>query len=350
MTTSRSPPSPTACASPPTRCETVETGLARRLGRRRHAPRAGRDQRRRASARAHGVQGHRAAHAPAPSPRRSRRSAATSTPIPAREITAYYAKVLKEDVPLALDILADILQHSMFDPDELERERARHPAGDRPGPRHARRHHLRPFPGARLSRPGRSAGRCWARPRSSAACRARPCRAIMREHYSARAAWCCRRPARSSTTASSIWRQALSATCRARGRRRREPARYVGGDCREARDLEQVHLVLGFPGIGYRRSRLLRRSRSIRPLFGGGMSSRLFQEIREKRGLVYAHPLLRHRLSPTAGCSASMPAPARTRWPSWCRLVCEEFVKRRPTRIEAEELRARRAPRSRPAS
>src|SRR6202035_1876185 len=40
-----------------------------------------------------------------------------------RESTAYYAKVLKEEVPLALDILADILQHSTFEPNELERER-----------------------------------------------------------------------------------------------------------------------------------------------------------------------------------------------------------------------------------
>src|SRR6202162_4374996 len=40
-----------------------------------------------------------------------------------RESTAYYAKVLKEDLPLALDILADILLHSSFDPAELERER-----------------------------------------------------------------------------------------------------------------------------------------------------------------------------------------------------------------------------------
>src|SRR5215510_14970732 len=40
-----------------------------------------------------------------------------------RESTAYYAKVLKEDVGLALDILADILQHSTFEPSELERER-----------------------------------------------------------------------------------------------------------------------------------------------------------------------------------------------------------------------------------
>src|SRR5215471_15131204 len=40
-----------------------------------------------------------------------------------REHTAYYAKVLKEDVELAVDILADILQHSVFDANELERER-----------------------------------------------------------------------------------------------------------------------------------------------------------------------------------------------------------------------------------
>src|SRR6202022_1123929 len=41
-----------------------------------------------------------------------------------RESTAYYAKVLKEDVPLALDILSVILQSSTFDREELERERA----------------------------------------------------------------------------------------------------------------------------------------------------------------------------------------------------------------------------------
>ena len=39
------------------------------------------------------------------------------------ETTAYYARVLKEDTPLALDILADILQRSAFEGEELERER-----------------------------------------------------------------------------------------------------------------------------------------------------------------------------------------------------------------------------------
>ena len=36
-----------------------------------------------------------------------------------REHTAYYAKVLKEDVGLAVDVIADILQHSTVDPEEL---------------------------------------------------------------------------------------------------------------------------------------------------------------------------------------------------------------------------------------
>src|SRR5688500_10259831 len=41
-----------------------------------------------------------------------------------REHTAYYAKVLKEDTPLAVDIIADMLEHSLLDEDELARERA----------------------------------------------------------------------------------------------------------------------------------------------------------------------------------------------------------------------------------
>ncbi|HZW73030.1 MAG TPA: pitrilysin family protein [Caldimonas sp.] len=64
-------------------------------------------------------------------------------------------------------------------------------------------------------------------------------------------------------------------------------ALYVGGDFRDARDLEQVHLVLGLPGIGYKDPDYYASS-VYSTLLGGGMSSRLFQEIREKRGLVYS--------------------------------------------------------------
>ncbi len=41
----------------------------------------------------------------------------------AREQTAYYVKLLKEDIALGADIIGDILTHSSFEPEELERER-----------------------------------------------------------------------------------------------------------------------------------------------------------------------------------------------------------------------------------
>jgi len=66
----------------------------------------------------------------------------------------------------------------------------------------------------------------------------------------------------------------------------REKAVYSPGEYREEKKLEQIHLLLGFEGIDYHHddyySLLIYSS-----LLGGGMSSRLFQEIREKRGLVY---------------------------------------------------------------
>ena len=66
----------------------------------------------------------------------------------------------------------------------------------------------------------------------------------------------------------------------------RPQASYQPGEYREQKKLEQIHLLLGFEGIDYHHddyySLMIYSS-----LLGGGMSSRLFQEIREKRGLVY---------------------------------------------------------------
>jgi predicted Zn-dependent peptidase len=64
-------------------------------------------------------------------------------------------------------------------------------------------------------------------------------------------------------------------------------ATYKGGEFREARDLDQVHIVLGFPSCGYGDPDYY-PTLLLSSLLGGGMSSRLFQEIREKRGLVYS--------------------------------------------------------------
>ena len=69
------------------------------------------------------------------------------------ESTAYYARVLKADVPLALDVLADILSEPAFDRDELMREQnvIVQEIGAVAG--HARRSDFRAFAGHRVSRP-----------------------------------------------------------------------------------------------------------------------------------------------------------------------------------------------------
>jgi predicted Zn-dependent peptidase len=66
-----------------------------------------------------------------------------------------------------------------------------------------------------------------------------------------------------------------------------ERAAYRGGEFRDDRELEQVHFVLGFPGISYDDPDYYAAA-VLSTLLGGGMSSRLFQEVREKRGLAYA--------------------------------------------------------------
>jgi predicted Zn-dependent peptidase len=53
------------------------------------------------------------------------------------------------------------------------------------------------------------------------------------------------------------------------------------------RPLDQLHLVFGFPAPGYRDKRIY-ALQLFSSILGGGMSSRLFQEVREKRGLCYS--------------------------------------------------------------
>ena len=203
----------------------------------------------------------------------------------AREVTAYYAKVLKEDAALAVDILADILTGSVFDAEELERERTVilqeiGQAQDFPEDVAFDLFQETAFPDQAM---GRS---ILGRPE---VVRSLPREAVagwMGERY--------RAPAMVLAAAGHIEHEAL------RGLAERhfadlpdtpapvpEAARYAGGEAREARDLEQTHLVLGFEGPSFREAGFY-PAQVFSTLYGGGMSSRLFQEVREKRGLVYA--------------------------------------------------------------
>jgi predicted Zn-dependent peptidase len=65
------------------------------------------------------------------------------------------------------------------------------------------------------------------------------------------------------------------------------PATYRGGDRREPRDLQETQIMVGFEGRPYT-SDTYYTAQMLAAIMGGGMSSRLFQEIREKRGLCYS--------------------------------------------------------------
>jgi predicted Zn-dependent peptidase len=202
-----------------------------------------------------------------------------------RESTAYYAKVLKEDAPLALDILADIVLHSTFDPDELERERTVilqeiGQANDTPDDIIFDYFQERAYPDQAMGRPTLGSPEIIRRISREAVT------SYLRDHYGA---------ARMVLSASGnldhnhiadLASELLSDLPRER-QVRSEPARYVGGEHRQARDLEQLHLVLGFPGLPLGDADYYAAA-VVSTAFGGGMSSRLFQEVREERGLVYA--------------------------------------------------------------
>ncbi len=204
------------------------------------------------------------------------------------ETTSYYARVLSDDVPLAVDILADILTEFRVRRRGTGARAACDPAGDRRRPRHARRRRLRPFHRDRLPPPDdrpldpRHAGNGEVLHLEAVARLHRP--AIRRRAHGRR--W---RPATSSTTIS---------CARSRSQLRRLPqpaptapppqyAHYVGGDFREDRDLMDAQIILGFEGRAYH-VRDFYASQVLSMILGGGMSSRLFQEVREKRGLCYS--------------------------------------------------------------
>ena len=203
----------------------------------------------------------------------------------ARENTAYYCKVLKEDTALAADIIGDILTGSAFVPEELERERGVilqeiGQARDTPDDIVFDHFQETAYAGQAMGRPTLGAEAVIRGMRREALT------GFMRSHYS---------PANMVIAAAgALEHEAVVAEAArhfaalpAGAAPPPEPARYTGGEYREERDLDQVHVVLGFEGLTYDDPQS-HASMLLSTLLGGGMSSRLFQEIREKRGLVYS--------------------------------------------------------------
>ncbi len=202
-----------------------------------------------------------------------------------RENTAFYAKVLAEDAPLALDVIADILQNATFDPDELARERAVvlqeiGQANDTPDDIIFDHFQETAYPGQALGRP------VLGRAEIVSSLARDNLEGYIAQHYGAEKMVVAAAGKIDHQSFVDLADEAFGALG-ARAGTEAEAARYGGGDYRETRDLEQVHLLLGFDAVGYHDPDYYALM-VLSTLLGGGMSSRLFQEIREKRGLVYS--------------------------------------------------------------
>jgi predicted Zn-dependent peptidase len=202
-----------------------------------------------------------------------------------REVTAYYARVLRDDVALALDLIADIVLNPIFDPREIEVERGVilqeiGQAADTPDDII--------FDWLQeVAYPGQPLGRSILGPseRVRAFGRADFDRFVA-SHYgpgqlilSAAGAVDHDQIVRLAET---IFGHLAPSTSQAP-----EPGRFAPGERHEIKALEQAHVTLAFEAPGYR-SEAFYTAQIYASALGGGMSSRLFQEIREKRGLCYS--------------------------------------------------------------
>lgn len=201
------------------------------------------------------------------------------------ETTGYYARVLGENVPLALDILTDILTTPRFDENELVREKGVilqeiSAANDAPEDIIFDLFQRRAFPEQPVGRP------ILGTPTSVKAQSPASLRDYMARHYHApRMVVGAAGAVNHDQIVDDITKRLASlpvATPPAA-----KPAKYSGGSEIGTRDLEQAHLVLGLEGRSYHAPEYY-ALQVFTNMLGGGSSSRLFQEVREKRGLCYS--------------------------------------------------------------
>jgi len=202
------------------------------------------------------------------------------------ETTSYYARVLADNVPLAVDILADILTDSRFDPAELEREQ--HVILQEIGAAHDTPDDIVFDKFTETAYRHQTIGRSiLGTPETVKSFTSRQIHDFINRQYAAERMVV--------VAAGDVQHDAFVREVEKRfGTFRSKSdnqlatyAQYVGGDFRENRDLMDAQIILGFEGRAYH-VRDFYASQVLSMILGGGMSSRLFQEVREKRGLCYS--------------------------------------------------------------
>ncbi|MCB9993293.1 MAG: insulinase family protein [Hyphomicrobiaceae bacterium] len=201
------------------------------------------------------------------------------------EQTGYFARVLKDDVSLAADILSDILRNSTFAPNELAREQqvivqeigAAH---DDPNDQVFDLFQSAVFPEQAIGRP------ILGTVESVTGFGADQIRAYMDRNYVGRNMVMAAAGNVEHDRLVDIAAERFSGV-RPNPEATPDGASYVGGDSRKVSEHEQAHIILGFEGRAYNSTGYY-TSQILASVLGGGMSSRLFQEVREKRGLCYS--------------------------------------------------------------
>jgi predicted Zn-dependent peptidase len=214
----------------------------------------------------------------------------------AREQTCYYARVLKGDVALGLDILSDILINPSFDKDELAREKKvvlQEIGQCEDTPDDVIYDHLQEA--AYTDQPlGRNI-------LGTEGTVNRLGRAALARHLSTHYVG----PSMTLIASGNVKHgEVISLAAEKFGALKRTKktapprAHYKGGDRRRIQKLEQAHLTFGVEGPSYLDEDAF-TAQVFATAFGGGMSSRLFQEVREKRGLAYSVHAFAHLYADT---------------------------------------------------
>lgn len=203
-----------------------------------------------------------------------------------KEYTCYYAKVLREDLPLAVDVLSDLFLHSTFAEEEIERERGVilseiSESEDTPDD-HIHVVFDRAFwPGHPLSLPITGTAQ------TVSGMRRQHFIDFMRERYRPdRILVCAAGAVDHDWLVEEIGRAFAILEGTTPPTSLPQPTSSPSLSLIE-RELEQVQMVLGVPGFGHTDDRRY-AAYVMNTALGGGMSSRLFQEVREKRGKAYS--------------------------------------------------------------
>jgi predicted Zn-dependent peptidase len=253
------------------------------------------------------------------------------------ETTAYYARVLKADVPLALDVLSDILADPTFDPGELKREQhviVQEIGASEDTPDDIVFDHLqaKAFPKQPLGRT------ILGTPETVRSFEPSSLRAYLSRNYKA--------PDMVVAAAGAVDHAAVVREVENRftsfdgpAAPVPEPGHFGGGIHLEPRPLEQVHLTLALKGLPQRDPALF-SLQVFNNAVGGGMSSRLFQEVRENRGLCYSIYSF-HVSYQDTGMFALYSGTAESDAPELMRVVVDQIGQAAEDLTEAEVARAK---------